>query len=337
MFAFVRRVTFRSLIAIALGLVGLGAVAIGLTIWALRDDAIHSASDEANNIASVLAAQISRSLQAIDFVANDIEEEFSSLGSVNYDNYSKMVQSEETWNYLIQKHVKLPQVDVIALVNREGYPISSTRGWPAAKVDLHDREYFQYHKNNINSDLYVSSLLRNRVTGEPSLILSKRLQAENNEFLGIILIGVKLSYFQHIYNSTASTQDRSIMFLRNDGTVLLRHPDPATSISGRKLPLKSEWHALLHNGSGQYRSNGEFGSDSELVAFQQVRGYPLTVNVAISEHAALATWRHRAILIATGTVLAVLCSLLLLYALNRQHRRVRRSEESLAEREGRYR
>jgi diguanylate cyclase (GGDEF)-like protein/PAS domain S-box-containing protein len=70
-----------------------------------------------------------------------------------------------------------------------------------------------------------------------------------------------------------------------------------------------------------------------MVSVKTVRHYPLAINVAISEEEALAPWRQRALLIALGTALAVLCSLLLLWALNRQYRRVTCSEESLAERE----
>jgi diguanylate cyclase (GGDEF)-like protein/PAS domain S-box-containing protein len=332
--ASIHHVTFRRLICIALGLIGLAVIAIGITVWALRGDAIRQASTEANNIASVLAEQTSRSFQAIDLVATDIEEKFSTQGPVDYASYIKSLESEDTWNYLIQQHFKLPQVDVIGLIDRDGFPVNNTRSWPSPQVNLYDREYFQYQKNNINVGLHVSALLRNRVSGEPSLFLSKRLQGENNQFLGIILITVKLSYFEHIYNSTASIQNRSITFLRNDGKILLRHPDPQ-QVSGRVLPHHSQWYDLLEKGRGQYRSIREFSDEPDLVAFRQVRNYPLTVNVAISEHAALAIWRHRATLIAAGTALAVLCSLLLLYFLNGQYRRILRSEESLAEREAR--
>jgi hypothetical protein len=71
-----RRVTYRSLICIAAGLIGLAVIAIGVTINSLRQDAITDATTEAGNIATVLAEQTSRSVQAIDLVLTELQERF---------------------------------------------------------------------------------------------------------------------------------------------------------------------------------------------------------------------------------------------------------------------
>lgn len=334
MFASAQRVTFRSLIAIALGLVVLAVIAITMTIWALRGDVLKDASADTANIAAVLAQQTARSVQLVDLVATDIEEKFSSHGPVAEDTYQKEIRSEATWNYLVERIARLPQADGIAIVDKFGRLANTARMWPSPETDVTDRDYFQHHKATASSDLYVSGVLTNRLNNERTVFMSKRIHGENNEFLGLVLIGLKLSYFQHIYDSVTSTRDQSFLFLRTDGTVLVRHPD-SQGENAYKIPADSPWHALVAKGSGHFRSPGYFDAHARLAAVQRVRGYPLVVNVAISEHSALATWRHRVSFIAAGAALAVLCSLLLLYALNTQYRRVRRSEESLAEREAR--
>ena len=47
----------------AILLLGMSAGAVGWTIWQLRNDAIRSAISDIGNIATVLAGQLSRSLQ----------------------------------------------------------------------------------------------------------------------------------------------------------------------------------------------------------------------------------------------------------------------------------
>lgn len=328
------RLTFRSLICIALGLIGLGVVAIGLTVWALRDDVLSGASADTANIAAVLAEQTSRSVQMVDLVATDIEEKFSSFGPLDQTEYLKEMRSEATWNYLVERMARLPQADGIAIIDKFGKLANTARVWPSPETDASDREYYQHHMRISSSGLYVSGLMRNRLNNERTLFMSKRIHGENNEFLGVVLIGLKLSYFQHIYNSITSARNQSFLFVRKDGTILLRHPDRPGS-SGSKIPPQSPWYAAIASGGGHYRSAALFDSDNRLIATRPVRGYPLAVNVAISEYAALETWRHRATLIGAGTALAVLCLLLLLFALNRQYRSLLRSEESLAEREAR--
>jgi hypothetical protein len=52
-----RQGTIRNLILIASGLIGGAVVAIGLTVWGFRADAMDDAVNDANNIATLLAEQ----------------------------------------------------------------------------------------------------------------------------------------------------------------------------------------------------------------------------------------------------------------------------------------
>ncbi|MDT3686112.1 MAG: EAL domain-containing protein [Pseudorhodoplanes sp.] len=334
MLALVKRMTFRNLIASALGLVGLGVVAIGLTVWALRSDVLREAYVETSNIATILAQQTARSVRSVDLIATDIQERFSRDEQIDDATRNNDMRSEATWNFLVERQARLVHLDVVALVDKYGKVANTVRQWPAPDIDLSDRDYFKYHQNNSSSELHVSSTLVNRLTGDRTVFMTKRIHGPGGEFLGVVLLGLKLSYFQHIYNSITSTRSQTLLFLRRDGTVIVRHPD-IQGMTGRRIPAGSDWYRVISEGGGSYRSEGHFDGIARLVATKPVQGFPLAINVAISEHDALANWRHRAMLIGIGTALAVLCSLLLLSALNKQYRRLLRSEESLAERESR--
>jgi uncharacterized membrane protein affecting hemolysin expression len=66
--------SFRFLIAIAVGVTCMAALAIGLTIWWLRSEAIRDASREAGNLAAILAEQTTHSVQSIELMLNELEE-----------------------------------------------------------------------------------------------------------------------------------------------------------------------------------------------------------------------------------------------------------------------
>ncbi len=68
-----------------------------------------------------------------------------------------------------------------------------------------------------------------------NIIFAKRITGPNGDFIGVVLTGMKLSYFQHIYNSITSLRNQSFLLLRSDGTVLVRHPDPDDR-AGEKMP-----------------------------------------------------------------------------------------------------
>jgi hypothetical protein len=65
-----RLISFRSLITIAVALIGAAVVAIGVTVVALRNDALSDAARDAGNIATVLAEEGASSVQSIDIIAN---------------------------------------------------------------------------------------------------------------------------------------------------------------------------------------------------------------------------------------------------------------------------
>ena len=327
-----RGVTYRFLICIAAGLIGLAVIAIGVTINSLRQDAIADATTEAGNIATVLAEQITRSVQAIDLVLTELQERFDGMRLNSTDELRARSSSFETHTFLRERVARLPQADVVALIDADGRINGSSRNFPSSKTNVRDRDYLSYFRNNANNGVFISDLILNRVSGHHTLFFSRRISADNGQLLGAVVVGVKLSYFQHIYESITSLRNLSFLFLRKDGTVLVRYPDPGNrNIS--KMPGNSDWYSVAGAGGGWYRSPGFFDNEARYVAVRPLRDYPLVVNVAFSEKAALTNWRYRATLIGIGTLLAILCSAFLLKSLSTQFRRILNSEASIKERE----
>jgi diguanylate cyclase (GGDEF)-like protein len=98
------------------------------------------------------------------------------------------------------------------------------------------------------------------------------------------------------------------------------------------MPAGSPWYSLVAERGGHYRSPGFFDDQARLVSVRLVPGYPLVVNVAVAESAALSVWRNRAGMIGAGTLLAVICAGVLLLAVSKQFNQLKRSRAKLARR-----
>jgi diguanylate cyclase (GGDEF)-like protein/PAS domain S-box-containing protein len=170
-----------------------------------------------------------------------------------------------------------------------------------------------------------------KVSGARTIFFARRLGGADG-FGGLAILGVELSYFRLVYDSVASLHDKTFLLLREDGTILVRQPDTEQRV-GTKMPPASPWHEQVAQGGGTYQSLGFIDGQPRLVAARLVPGFPLVVNVSMQEATALATWQRRAIFIAFGTLLAILCSAVLLRQLAKQFRRLLDSEHSLADRE----
>src|SRR5476651_1045176 len=114
------RITFRSLFCVAFVLIGLSVLAIGLTIWGLRSDAIQDADSDTGNIAVILSEQLTRSIQSIDIVLTDIQDHIQSENVAGHDSFHNLLSSPEISHFLNERLTHLSQANFIALVYKDG-------------------------------------------------------------------------------------------------------------------------------------------------------------------------------------------------------------------------
>jgi len=305
----------QNLTMVAVGILGGAALALSLTVWWLRVDAIDDASKDTANFATMLAEQTTRSVQAIELVLDDVAEEVKQTGIATPEAFRTKLKDKKTFDRLTERLHHLTNGTLVALIDNGGQLVSSTKQWPLPQTDLTDHENFQYFKINDDKRLYIARPVADRFKGEQTVLFSKRINDANHVFLGMASVGVKLSYFQQIYRSIESLPDQTFMLLRTDGTVIIRYPDSKARTDGM-MPPESPWHKLVLQGGGTYRSPGYFDGIARQVAVRPLTEYSLVIDVGVSEAAALAGWRTHAIFIGFGTLLALICSAYLLKILN---------------------
>jgi diguanylate cyclase (GGDEF)-like protein len=303
-------------------------LAIGVTLLDLRRIAIVETMSNTENLAIVLADQTNHSVQAVDIVLRDVQERVAALDVTTPAEFRRILAAEETAQFLSSRRDRLPQVDDIALIDADGIRVNVSGAWPSPPVDLSDREYSRHFAAIDDPGLFISEPVISRANKQWSLILVRRVNGPNGEFLGTVLASVPLRVFRSLYQSINLPPSQSLMLLRRDGTVLTRYPDPEDR-AGAKMPDSSPWYSRVALGGGHYESFGVFDSTVRLVAVRLLRDYPLVMDVALTEDIVLAHWRREAAVIVFGTVAAVSCMLLMLYRLRLQFHRLEESKSIL--------
>jgi diguanylate cyclase (GGDEF)-like protein len=298
---------------------------IGLTVWTLRSDAIRDASTDTGNIATVLAEQTSRSVQAVDLVLTEIEDHVRRAGIASADDFRTGLNDRETFKFLRDRLSRL-QADVVTLADDQGQVVNLSREWPAPNVNISDREYFRHFRQTPDHKMYVAAPVLSRVSGGVVIFFSKRISGPDGSFLGLVLVGLDPTYFRNIYESITSLREQSFELVRGDGSVLVRYPHQETV--GTKMAPDSPWHAVAALGGGEYRVKDASGA-FQIGASRPAGPYPIFVNVAVPESSALAKWERRTALIGAGTLLVIACPVFLLLLLRKLLRSVIRSERSL--------
>ena len=325
---FSQTLPLRSLWWAAILLLGLSVGAVGWTVWQLRTDAIRAAIAETGNIASVLAGQLSRSLQAIDTVLLEIKLSTKDLDIDTPSHFQEVFEQRDFQKELSKYLDRLPQVFSIAIADRNGRVAASTVGWPSLHLSVANRDYFQDARNRHDGQISTSIPTNNRINGKQTIVFARRLEDAKGNFLGIVFASVDTRYFEDIYGALQSVHSLLFTLLNPDGIILFRHPDDQNS-AGKALTNKSTWLDALSKGDEGFRILGQADGNFRFVSIRPVPEYPLIVDISLTEGTSLTTWRRRAAAIGFGSSVLLFLSIFLLWAISRQVRSLSNSEASL--------
>jgi hypothetical protein len=103
-----------------------------------------------------------------------------------------------------------------------------------------DEDYFKVHRDNPNTDLYISKPTLHR--GAYSIVLSRRISGEDNAFLGVVVGAIRFSYFHELFDRLNLDFDDTITVLRRDRTIIMRKPFDLDVI-GKSLATVTRWDA----------------------------------------------------------------------------------------------
>ena len=315
-----------TVVVIALALV-MTACVLGVVVWKALDakkTTLARGQIDTLNLAHSLAEHAAHALQSA---------EVAMTGMVDLLRYRNPIP-ERFNRYLAETVNSLPQLREIGVLDTNGNWLYSS----LPQTPLHnnsDRSYFTYHRETPGNALRISEPLQSRLTGQSTIILSKRIDQQDGSFAGVLTAAIDSDYFERFYRTFQLGVHGSISLLRDDGAVLIRWPafDKASNLSGTAL-----FSNLLKRSSvGYQKIISPFDGIEKYLGYEKTPHFPLVVTVAISEERLLSDWWKT--LRTDGIVATVLmCMILLLTTvLFSQFRFRMKTERALREREARYR
>jgi PAS domain S-box-containing protein len=304
--------------------VAIALIAAGLVVWDLRVERIADEMKDTKNLAVVLAEQTARSFQAVDLVLQEIQAMALAKGIANPDEFGDRLGTHEVHEFLTDRLKSLPQADAIALADATGKLTNFSRPWPIPAMNISDREYFSYLRDQPAAAPFIGPPVRSKVNGAWTITIARRVSGSDGEFLGIAAGYIEAHYFEDFYKAVSTEDGEAVSLFRRDGLLLARFPRLEQMI-GDRISTDSPWYEHVASG-GTYRTPGYVGGIPRIVSVQPSRDYPFAVTVGVSEDAALATWRLHSIIIAIGALGAVIGFAIVFRALAVQFRRLENSE-----------
>jgi PAS domain S-box-containing protein len=283
----------------------------------LRDQEIKTWSRQLSDLSLILAEQSTATMASAQLAMDSISERIRSLGLKNEKQFIAGTRTNAIHQYLIDKITSLPQVDVATIVASNGDVINFTRSFPAPKINLSDRDYFQARVNDPLLEQFISMPVKNKATGTWVFYLSKRLNDARGHFMGLVLIGISVDKFTDFYQSLGANlgEGAAITLYRSDFTILTRWPTNDETVGRQNLTgtthlvveeMKKR-EAVIHTTGPRFFEEG--ASISRLGAVRVLDNFPLIINLTLTDKFFLAGWRQASrtiAAIAAGSILSLI-------------------------------
>jgi signal transduction histidine kinase len=254
----------------------------------IRNNALDDARHDMDSLGVVLAEQTARTIQSVDLVLRAVQSRTADLGIQTPDDFRQHMAGEGTHRLLSEYLRNLPQAQMIAVVDADGWLLSWSSEGPLPKLDLSDRNYFQYLRSHDQSDVFVSGPKIGRVSSKWIMVIVRRINGPDGRFLGVVAGVIDTKYLEDFYRTISPHRGQSVTLLHRDGVVIAGFPDLG-DWRGTQIPSGSAWYPHVLQGGGDFITPDYLGGPPTIVTVHPLRDYPLVVNINMTRRTALAS------------------------------------------------
>ena len=280
------------------GWLGAGLVAIAALIVVFAASAIRAnktayitgAEATTQNLALAIDREIEGLYGSIDLSLQNLVADYSLLGK-------DVPFSKARWNQVLeQQRSYLPILDGIRATDVAGNLVYGLTSSDPVAVSVADRDYFLQHQSRADSGLIISRPLQSKVSGTWSLLLSRRLNAPDGRFAGVVVARIPLAYFIDRFAQQKLGVQGSIGFRDSELRLIARFPEGATNVVIGSTKVADDFTASLraNRNVGTYRAGAtSIDGTVRIHSYRYNARYGYFINVGIGEDELLAPWRSQ--------------------------------------------
>lgn len=193
---------------------------------------------------------------------------------------------------IIRRAAPNPLILQILILNQAGEIVTSVMpGAPGATFS--DRSYFRVHIAADTHSTFISEPIVGRNTNKNAILLSRRINARDGGFAGVVVMAVESAYFSNYYQSMGFQPGQSLRIVGYDGIVRASWFQNDSEV-GSHLRQTDFWNKhLKENAIGRFLSSGKLYGTPRFFSYRTMPDYPLVVQVGIAAPIALAEYHTR--------------------------------------------
>lgn len=268
-----------------------------ISAYLLHQNTIKARMHQLANLTVILSEHTSQTIFSASTALESIEDVVELSKIKTEEDYRRFATQKNQFDLLKEKTKSNSLIDVATFVGKGGEVLNFSRTFPAPKIDLSERDYFKWLSTHDDPAVFLSLPVQNKGNGKWVFYLAKRVNGENNAFLGLILVGVSVEVFSDLYERIGASLGKgsSVTLYRNDYHLLTRWPFVDDMIGKlntggviqASLQNQQDDGVILTHAPGFNMNNAPV---DRMVSFRKVQNYPLVVGASISKDLYLAGW-----------------------------------------------
>lgn len=265
----------------------LSLVAIGAwSIWKSHTARLEEAKTTTANMTHALAQHAGDTIRSADSILLGLTErlETDGMGAAVLPRLKKVLQ---------RAVVELPSLNGLFVYDQEGRWIVNSQQTLMTGVNNADREYFKYHRLNLDQGAHIGVPVQSRSTKRWIIPVSRRINHPDGTFAGIVLATIEMDYFRKFHDSFDIGENGVIFLALDDGALIVRRPFFDEFI-GKNLSSGAVFTQLREKGPGTSMLVSKVDQVERLYSYRHVTRYPLVIGTALSKNDILTRWRSEA-------------------------------------------
>jgi PAS domain S-box-containing protein len=251
---------------------------IAAALWWVREHTLQGGEKSALALQKAQAAQMSSSLDIINFTLRDIARDIA-------DNRQALTP-EQLRSYI---------PDIASSVANIGYTDASGKviahtNPGAVNLDFASRSYFKFHRDNPDSSFHLSEPFIGTAVARTLIIASRPIRTTSGKFSGAVTAVIDPAIFG-AYWRQSSDSDTTISVYDSNDKLLLRSPYLETAIGHADWQPLSALSEVKEGNSKAFRASSPIDGVDRVYGAGAIPGYPkLRLIVGLNQSQLLESW-----------------------------------------------
>jgi diguanylate cyclase (GGDEF)-like protein len=242
-------------------------------MWHVREASLRSAKLVTASLAESISQQVETTLKTADTVVATLVQR-AEVDGVDPASLQRL------YGLMTSLAAALPAIHEMGLTDKDGNAIVKSLVAHPAGLNYGERDYFRYLSSHDTRDAFIGRPVRSKIDGSLNITVSRRLNARDGSFAGIVVASVSMDFFRKLFESIQSSSRSAISLLADDGMVLAASPE-SFGDGGSAALAASPPHALEYVSPEGVRRVG---------SYNRLSRYPMVAVVAEDSAAVLQDW-----------------------------------------------